>query len=119
MSESELAREIFAQPEALERFRAEEGARAFELGAKLAQLRPAGVMIAARGSSDHAAVYANYLLGARAGVPVAHASPSLFTIYARAPQLAGWVVMEGGVGPRDTWSTQARSWPRVVLPFFE
>ena len=56
MSESELAREIFAQPEALERFRAEEGARAAELGAKLAQLRPAGVMIAARGSSDHAAV---------------------------------------------------------------
>ena len=28
MSESELAREIFAQPEALERFRAQEGARA-------------------------------------------------------------------------------------------
>jgi glucosamine--fructose-6-phosphate aminotransferase (isomerizing) len=102
MSESELAREIFAQPEALERFRAEEGARAGELGAKLAQLRPTGVMIAARGSSDHAAVYAKYLLGARAGVPVALAAPSLFTIYARAPKLAGWVVMaisQSGASP--------------------
>jgi glucosamine--fructose-6-phosphate aminotransferase (isomerizing) len=102
MSESELAREIFALPEALERFRAEEGARAGELGTRLAQLRPAGVMIAARGSSDHAAVYAKYLLGARAGVPVALAAPSLFTIYARAPKLAGWVVMaisQSGASP--------------------
>ena len=102
MSESELAREIFAQPEALERFRAEEGARARSLGRRLAELRPAGVMIAARGSSDHAAVYAKYLLGARAGVPVALAAPSLYTIYGHAPRLAGWVVIaisQSGASP--------------------
>ncbi len=102
MSESELAREIFAQPDVLERFRAQEGARVRELGASLAALRPTGVMIAARGSSDHAAVYAKYLLGARAGVPVALAAPSLFTLYPRAPRLAGWVVLaisQSGASP--------------------
>ena len=102
MSESELAREIFAQPEVLERFRAQEGARAIELGSRLAARRPAGVMIAARGSSDHAAVYAKYLLGARAGIPVALAAPSLFTIYERPPRLANWVVLaisQSGASP--------------------
>ena len=102
MSESELAREIFAQPEALERFRAQEGAHTRELGARLAARRPAGVMIAARGSSDHAAVYAKYLLGARAAMPVALAAPSLFTIYERAPRLASWVVLaisQSGASP--------------------
>jgi len=102
MSESELAREIFAQPERLERFRAMEGARACELGTRLGARRPAGVMIAARGSSDHAAVYAKYLLGVRAGVPVALAAPSLFTIYERTPRLAHWIVIaisQSGASP--------------------
>lgn len=102
MSESELAREIFAQPDVLERFRVDEGARVRELGARVAARKPVGVMIAARGSSDHAAVYAKYLLGARAGVPVALAAPSLFTIYERAPRLAGWVVIaisQSGASP--------------------
>jgi glucosamine--fructose-6-phosphate aminotransferase (isomerizing) len=102
MSESELAREIFAQPERLERFAREAGARTSGLGNELAARRPVGVMIAARGSSDHAAVYAKYLLGARAGVPVALAAPSLFTVYARPPRLAHWVVLaisQSGASP--------------------
>ena len=72
--ESNLAREMFAQPELLARFRAREGARAVDLGAQLGARRPAGVLIAARGSSDHAAVYAKYLFGARLGVTVALAA---------------------------------------------
>lgn len=102
MSESELAREIFAQPDRLERFRVAEGAKLRALGAELAARQPAGVMIAARGSSDHAAVYAKYLLGARARIPVALAAPSLFTIYERAPRLAGWLaiaISQSGASP--------------------
>lgn len=45
------------------------------------------VMIAGRGSSDHAAVYAVYALGAMAGMPVALAAPSLTSRYGRAPRL--------------------------------
>jgi glucosamine--fructose-6-phosphate aminotransferase (isomerizing) len=102
VEKSVLAREIFAQPDGLERFRAREGARVRELGARVAKLGPAGVMIAARGSSDHAAVYAKYLLGARARVPVALAAPSLISLYGRAPRLEGWVVLgisQSGASP--------------------
>jgi glucosamine--fructose-6-phosphate aminotransferase (isomerizing) len=59
-------------------------------------------LIAARGSSDHAAVYAKYLFGAKLGVPVALAAPSLVTLYGRAPELAGWAALaisQSGVSP--------------------
>jgi glutamine---fructose-6-phosphate transaminase (isomerizing) len=39
------------------------------------------VFLAARGTSDHAGVYAQYLWGARNRLPVALAAPSLFTRY--------------------------------------
>jgi glucosamine--fructose-6-phosphate aminotransferase (isomerizing) len=39
------------------------------------------VVIAARGTSDHAAIYAQYILGARNGLPVALAAPSLASLY--------------------------------------
>jgi glutamine---fructose-6-phosphate transaminase (isomerizing) len=38
------------------------------------------VVIAARGTSDHAAVYAQYVLGARNGLTIALAAPSLVTL---------------------------------------
>ena len=93
---------MFAQPESLARFRAREGARTVDLGAQLGARRPAGVWIAARGSSDHAAVYAKYLFGARLGVPVALAAPSLITLYERAPRLDRWVaigISQSGASP--------------------
>ncbi len=39
------------------------------------------VVIAARGTSDHAAIYAQYLFGAHLRLPVALAAPSLITLY--------------------------------------
>ena len=39
------------------------------------------IVIAARGTSDHAAVYAQYLFGARLRLPVALATPSLTSLY--------------------------------------
>jgi glucosamine--fructose-6-phosphate aminotransferase (isomerizing) len=50
-------------------------------------------MVAARGSSDHAAVYAQYALGALARLPVALAAPSLFSRYAAPPRLDGALVI--------------------------
>lgn len=41
------------------------------------------VMIAARGTSDHAAVYAKYIIEITLGIPVALAAPSVFTVYHR------------------------------------
>ena len=51
------------------------------------------VLIAARGSSDHAATYAKYAWAALAGYPVALAAPSLLTMYQAAPRLTGALVV--------------------------
>jgi glucosamine--fructose-6-phosphate aminotransferase (isomerizing) len=51
------------------------------------------VMIAARGSSDNAGVYAKYLFQAYNRVPVAMATPSLYTFYHTPPRLSGVFVL--------------------------
>lgn len=43
--------------------------------------------LAARGTSDNAGRYANYLWGAHNGIPLALATPSLFTYYLQPPKL--------------------------------
>jgi glutamine---fructose-6-phosphate transaminase (isomerizing) len=73
-----MEREIREQPEALRRsangyFKAAEDAlkdRHFDM-----------VLLAARGSSDHAAQYARYLLEIHLGIPVTLAAPSVLTRY--------------------------------------
>lgn len=45
------------------------------------------VMIAGRGTSDHAGVYAQYIFGTRNDLPVALAAPSLLSIYRARPRL--------------------------------
>jgi glucosamine--fructose-6-phosphate aminotransferase (isomerizing) len=51
------------------------------------------VLVAARGTSDHAATYAQYVLGARAGLPVGLATPSLSSLYGMAPRVADALVI--------------------------
>jgi glucosamine--fructose-6-phosphate aminotransferase (isomerizing) len=45
------------------------------------------ILLAARGTSDHAGLYAKYLWGGVNGLPVALAAPSLFSIYEKPPAL--------------------------------
>ncbi|MBI5944322.1 MAG: SIS domain-containing protein [Chloroflexi bacterium] len=51
------------------------------------------VFLAARGTSDNAGRYANYLLGAMNGLLLALATPSLFTYYKRPPKLKNALVV--------------------------
>lgn len=51
------------------------------------------VVVAARGSSDNAARYAQYAWGARNRLTVALAAPSLFSVYRTPPGLAGALVV--------------------------
>jgi glucosamine--fructose-6-phosphate aminotransferase (isomerizing) len=51
------------------------------------------VFLAARGTSDNAGRYANYLWGALNGLPIALATPSLFTHYQRPPRLKNALVL--------------------------
>ncbi len=64
------------------------------IGQIAAQLPPFSyVLIAARGSSDHAAIYAKYAWAALGGYPIALATPSLHTLYAAPPRMAGALVI--------------------------
>jgi glucosamine--fructose-6-phosphate aminotransferase (isomerizing) len=51
------------------------------------------VYVAARGTSDHAGIYAKYLWGAYCGLTVALAAPSLFTLYGRRVNLKRALVL--------------------------
>ena len=68
-------------------------------------IRSAGsraVFIAARGTSDHAAIYAQYVLGVRNRMPVGLAAPSIRTIYGVEPAFEGSVVLgisQSGASP--------------------
>lgn len=93
MSESVLLSEIAEQPSVLERLLAE---AAGDVEAIAAAIRAGGihhVIIAARGSSDNAARYAQYLFGAHNRFTVTLATPSLFTRYRTPPVMASALVI--------------------------
>lgn len=79
--------EISESPAVIERL-LDEGAAPIEAAARAVRSRGIDlVMVAARGTSDHAAIYAQYALGARNGLPVALAAPSLASVYGATPRL--------------------------------
>src|ERR1700722_15784742 len=51
------------------------------IGAEVRRLAPRAVVTCARGSSDHAATYAKFLIETRAGVLTASAAPSVSSVY--------------------------------------
>jgi glucosamine--fructose-6-phosphate aminotransferase (isomerizing) len=59
------------------------------LGEALRRLAPRAVVTCARGSSDHAATYAKYLLETRGGVLTTSGAPSVSSVYSARPDLAG------------------------------
>ena len=80
-----LAREIASQPTLIEALLVREIPHITEIVARLPHF--SYIVIAARGSSDHAATYAVYCWAALAGWPVALATPSLYTLYETPPRL--------------------------------
>jgi glucosamine--fructose-6-phosphate aminotransferase (isomerizing) len=82
---SQVEREIHEQPEGREAVE--------EVAAQVRAYGPRFVVFAARGSSDNAARYAQYLFGTHYRLPVCLATPSLFTCYEEAPSLADALVV--------------------------
>lgn len=74
-------------PAAVARMLAANAARAEELAQRLRDAPPEIVLTCARGSSDHAATYAKYLIETRTGVPVASSAPSTASVYRVEPKL--------------------------------
>jgi glucosamine--fructose-6-phosphate aminotransferase (isomerizing) len=66
-----------------------DGAAISAIGAEVRRLAPRAVVTCARGSSDHAATYAKYLIETRARVLTASAAPSVSSVYGVAQDLRG------------------------------
>jgi glutamine---fructose-6-phosphate transaminase (isomerizing) len=90
---STLKREILEQPEALRRLLERERENVERIAADVRERQPAYMMMAARGTSDNAARYGQYLFGAVNHLPVALATPSLFTRYEQAPTIGPALVI--------------------------
>ncbi|MFL6143290.1 MAG: SIS domain-containing protein [Labedaea sp.] len=78
--------EIAAQPSVLADV-VHRRAEIAEVGAKVSASRPRFALLAARGSSDHAALYAKYLIEVLLQLPAGLVSPSTTTLYGAEPDL--------------------------------
>lgn len=88
-----LDQELREQPEALARLLDSQHAHALKVAELFRRDDVQYIVIASRGSSSNAARYAQYLLGRAHRVPVAFATPSLYTLYEQPPRLDGALVI--------------------------
>ena len=76
-----MRQEITEQPDAVARLCDVEGPAIAALGRRLRRTPPSLVVLAARGTSDNAALYGRYLIETVWGIPVSLAAPSVLTVY--------------------------------------
>lgn len=88
-----LKDEILEQPEAAQRLLDAAQSDLAPIAEALRRRRPAFAVIAARGSSDNAAIYAQYLFAVRNGLVAALATPSTITLYGARPRMSDAVVI--------------------------
>ncbi len=81
-----MAAEIAEQPAVLGGLVARRGEIA-DVAAAISRRPPRFALLAARGSSDHAALYAKYLIEVLLGLPAGLVSPSTVTLYGARPDL--------------------------------
>ncbi|MFC1959576.1 SIS domain-containing protein [Chloroflexota bacterium] len=82
-----LEQEITQQSGTIARLLMVENEAVTRIAAAIKAAKPRFVLIVARGSSDNAAIYGKYVLGAYAGLPVALAAPSITTYYGQMPDV--------------------------------
>ena len=92
MTTSHLEKEILQQPTVIRNFLARQSANIATISDQV-RSKYKFVVIAARGTSDNAARYAQYLFGAHNRLQVALATPSLFTFYNTHPDLSDALVI--------------------------
>jgi glucosamine--fructose-6-phosphate aminotransferase (isomerizing) len=88
-----LRDEILEQPAAAQRLLDSASTELTPISAAVASRRPRFAVIAARGTSDNAGIYAQYLLAIRNGLVVALAAPSTITLYGARPNMADALVV--------------------------
>ena len=88
-----LHSEIFEQPERLAALLKNQKQTVLEIAKAIKSRNVQYAFLAARGTSDNAGRYANYLWGAHNQLPLALATPSLFTFYQSPPRLQNALVV--------------------------
>ena len=88
-----MLEEIRQQPEALERTLRTQLKRIERFKRLIAKRRPRLVVLAARGTSDNAALFGRYLLEITTGIPVSLAAPSIYTLYGARIDFRGALVV--------------------------
>ena len=88
-----LKDEIHDQPAVLSRILQSQADPIRRIAAELEKQQVHSVLLAARGTSDNAGVYAKYLWGAFNRLPVAMAAPSLFSCYKKLPAFKDTLVV--------------------------
>lgn len=94
--------EILEQPAVVARLLEQQRLPMARLASRLRRRAIDSVVIAARGTSDHAAIYAQYVLGTRHRLPVALAAPSVLSLYGKAPRFRRALVVgisQSGASP--------------------
>jgi glucosamine--fructose-6-phosphate aminotransferase (isomerizing) len=97
-----LRDEILEQPAVAARLLEQAGPEVEALCQVVRAADPSHVVIAARGTSDHAAIYAQYALGVLAGLNVGLATPSVHSLYGAAPDYGRALVVgisQSGASP--------------------
>ena len=88
-----LHAEIFQQPEVLAGLLDSQWEWVAGIAEAIRRREPRYVFLAARGTSDHAGLYAKYLLGSENRLPLALAATSLFSVYRMPPDLRDALVI--------------------------
>jgi glutamine---fructose-6-phosphate transaminase (isomerizing) len=97
-----LRDEILEQPDAARRQLAASTGALAAVAERLRSRPVDSVVVAARGTSDHAAIYAQYLLGVRNGLVVGLATPSVVSLYGGDPRAGRSLVIgisQSGASP--------------------
>jgi glucosamine--fructose-6-phosphate aminotransferase (isomerizing) len=97
-----MFREAAQAADAVARQLEQNRARMEKIRAVLRELAPRVIVTCARGSSDHAATFAKYLIETRTGVLTSSAAPSVSSVYAAKADLRGAVflaISQSGASP--------------------
>lgn len=88
-----MTADIAEQPGVYARLLDERAGEVARVAAEIARRQPRFVIYTARGTSDHAALYAAYLTEIRLGIPAGLASPSVVTVYQARPDFRDALVV--------------------------
>jgi fructoselysine-6-P-deglycase FrlB-like protein len=102
-----MAAEIREQPEVFARILQDGQSRIASVAAAVRARGPRFVLFIARGTSDHAALYAKYLVETQLGLPAGLTSPSTMTVYDAHPTMQNVLVIA---------VSQSGSSPDLVTP---